>query len=423
MSKLVFSFVLLLALISCNSNDSSKVSKKQSVQYYSRRYSNAKNNINSKNCKIIKPDIGSLKTISVETETSSQKALFFFKNIGEVRFVALQTRQDCLIDGINEILFASDRIFCVSNINQKRITIFNERGEFINKIEAIGKGPDEYMSISRVHIDYMNSNIVLFDYNSKKLLRYDYNGKHVSTSEVFFHFSDFIFSKKSDHIFFSSDSENNMHIDHISNKRIICAKGERELIYASLYLPEEYVFARYGISNFSYYNDTVLYLPNFSDTIYSLDSHKVTARYKIKHKGNNLKLENCNIKYFDSYNQNGINDNLFHLIRPILETKNYAYINFEQGMNSFHSLYNKKLNITETGFMIASDPNIAPIYGYPVAVYNDCFISTIAAERMLTALKNNIISNEYLDGHLDLKRIVKNLTINDNPIIMFSKPL
>lgn len=421
MSKFIFYFFVLLSFFSCDSRKSSQ--QQQQEQFYARRYPAAKDSIISDNCRTITPCSDSIKTISVEIETNSHKPLYFFKVIDDVRFVALQTNPNCFVGQINELLLAPNRIICVSNIVDQVVTIFNDKGNFINKIENIGKGPNEYLSISRVQIDYCNSNIVLFDYNAKKLLRYDFDGNHISTREVFFYFSDYVFSKKSSHVFFSTDIESNMHIEPISSKRIICAREERKLVYASIDLPDEFVFVHYGIRNFYHNDETILYIPNFSDTIYAIDSTKIMARYNIKHRGRNLEFKDCNLKYFNNFDYNFLKDDVFHLVGPVLETKNYLYLEFRQGTKSFYSIYDKILKLTETGFIIARDLKIAPVYGYPIGVYDGNFVATINAVEIIEAFKNKLITDEYLNAHKDLKEIVMHLNENDNPIILFYKPL
>lgn len=394
----------------------------QAEKYYATRYGGAKNNIIDENCNEIIPKLDSMTTISVETETGSKVPLYFFKNIDSTRYVELETTEKSLIGGINLILFAPNRIFCISNVNMQNITIFDEKGRFVNKIDNIGKGPDEYLNISQVAIDYRNSNIVLMDRNSNKLIRYDYDGEHIFTQQMFFYFSDIIFSKESDHIFYSSDIENNMHINPISSKRLICTKGKKELTYASINLPKEYIFAHYTVRNFSYSNDKILYFPNFSDTIYTVDSCHVIARYKLKHKGNSLKMEDCSLEYFKNFQYNFADDNIFYIKFPPLEVRNYIYLRFEQGGRNFYSLYNKDTRSSETGFIIASDNDVAPVYGYPMAVNDDWFVSIIDAESIVQASKNNVFNDQYLKRHADLKKIAQNITINDNPVVMFCKP-
>lgn len=82
------------------------------------------------------------------------------------------------IGKVDDLIVSGDILFILSN---NSIYKFSDKGFFISKLSAIGKGPGEYSGISNLKYDSNKRQIIVFDDLSDKLLYYDFNLKHVKT--------------------------------------------------------------------------------------------------------------------------------------------------------------------------------------------------------------------------------------------------
>lgn len=70
--------------------------------------------------------------------------------IAFVKFVKLETTGNNLIGSISQILFSQNKIIIVDWEVSKSITVYDESGRFLNKIGALGQGPEEYVFLRHV---------------------------------------------------------------------------------------------------------------------------------------------------------------------------------------------------------------------------------------------------------------------------------
>ena len=84
--------------------------------------------------------------------TSGDKPLFADSLFCGKEIVPLETTPECLISPIDKLEIADDKLYLLDN-EQDFIFIFSRQGKFINKIDDIGRGPEEYYELSDFHID------------------------------------------------------------------------------------------------------------------------------------------------------------------------------------------------------------------------------------------------------------------------------
>ena len=68
-----------------------------------------------------------------------------------ILIIPLETNNNCLIGKIDKLEIKGERIYISDNL-AKSIFIFDMTGKFIHKIDAFGKGPDEYLTISSMTV-------------------------------------------------------------------------------------------------------------------------------------------------------------------------------------------------------------------------------------------------------------------------------
>ncbi|MFK8284528.1 6-bladed beta-propeller [Capnocytophaga canis] len=72
--------------------------------------------------------------------------------IESCRVVPLETRRDALVNKIEKVIVANNKVYL--HCDRDKILIFEANtGKFINKIHAVGQGPEEYTEITDFAIE------------------------------------------------------------------------------------------------------------------------------------------------------------------------------------------------------------------------------------------------------------------------------
>jgi len=101
--------------------------------------------------------------------------------IQKVELVKLQTTTHCLIGDISRVIVNRNRIY-VFDINSSTLFLFNNEGDYINKMNKLGHGPGEY--IKAVDFDIFDNKIYILDYTGKKILCYNEKFEFIKNIEV-----------------------------------------------------------------------------------------------------------------------------------------------------------------------------------------------------------------------------------------------
>jgi hypothetical protein len=94
----------------------------------------------------------------------------------EVRKIALETSDDCLIGGIQQVLHGGDRIFVLDHAGP-RIHVFDADGKFLRQVGNNGRGPGEYLYVSCITADTEYKH--LYVASGSKIIRYDFEGNFI----------------------------------------------------------------------------------------------------------------------------------------------------------------------------------------------------------------------------------------------------
>lgn len=98
----------------------------------------------------------------------------FHTLIDSVEYIKLETNPNSLIDNIAKIVYYDNRFYILTD-SQNSIFEFDRHGNYINKLERQGGGPEEYVMISDFTINKDNSALTILDSSQNKLLVYDLN--------------------------------------------------------------------------------------------------------------------------------------------------------------------------------------------------------------------------------------------------------
>lgn len=99
----------------------------------------------------------------------------------DVKYIDLELNKDCLIGSVNQF-HRDDTLLFFLDKRRKSIFIFNDKGNYIAKVDDVGKGPGEYIAISSFCLDSENKSICVLDSPQNKFIKYDYYGNYISES-------------------------------------------------------------------------------------------------------------------------------------------------------------------------------------------------------------------------------------------------
>lgn len=100
-------------------------------------------------------------------------------DIGNVRYVPLETLEESLIKSYNHIAMDSERIV-ITDRSQNQVFIFDENGKFLNKISQCGGGPKDYQRITLSCVDFGRKFVYIWDNTLLNRIKvYDFDGAFV----------------------------------------------------------------------------------------------------------------------------------------------------------------------------------------------------------------------------------------------------
>jgi len=96
--------------------------------------------------------------------------------VQDIKYIALETKKECLIGEVYGIRIFGENIIVVSN---NKVLLFDNTGRFISVIGTIGKGPGEYIRPMDIQINEPDNSIIIMDSPSKQILEYSINGDFI----------------------------------------------------------------------------------------------------------------------------------------------------------------------------------------------------------------------------------------------------
>lgn len=253
--------------------------------------------------------------------------------ISDIKVVFLETNPTCLVDYFSSLIFMDEKnIIFRSN---KTILVFDNHGKYVSKIDAVGRGPGEYVSIVNAFADPLERNIYIVDYEDIKI--YSYDGDYIKTINLPFSAGGVfrrsngqiiivckqIYKNEDRDMLYLLDSSLNIYDTIKSKNPDVCEDIQQNLFFAGT--PYEV-------------DGRLLYIEPFIDTIFEIESEQLKPHWIINMAGLGFKTE-------DGINTDNF-ENASDKIPPLglLETNNHFFISYSYNNAEFRTLYDKTLN-------------------------------------------------------------------------------
>jgi hypothetical protein len=338
--------------------------------------------------------------VNIDSVKSVPKEMAIFSNI---RYIPLETTDDCLIGDISKTLIRDGRIYVADFHNTFALFVFDMNGKFLFKISNRGQGPHEYISFNDFDI-HNNGDIYMFDFFGKKFLVFNSSGEYQSEIRTDYYFSYFCLMK--DKMYWARLGENgkkyaDLAVYDITDKNTEFLLKDKKLLLTN----EQYNYVSYRF--FKSTSGATYYSPRFSEIIYRIDDEGVHPAIGIK----NLRIPPKHIieeweSKFDAMSEDEL---YFKENTLIYETEIYIafWCNFGFFAFSKYLVYNKKSNsFSSVGYM--SFQTILCVNGIRGSTGTDFF-----------SVMN---PNPEFENHrrlLESREDLKNWKDDDNPVIVF----
>ncbi|MDR1373051.1 MAG: 6-bladed beta-propeller [Dysgonamonadaceae bacterium] len=102
----------------------------------------------------------------------------------DVRFVRLETQDNCLIGRINKIIAVDDKFIILDEHSAKKIFVFDSSGKFLNTVGSNGAGPEEYDEPDDMAYDEHNDELLVWCHNRKTIMKFKLDGTFVKNIKV-----------------------------------------------------------------------------------------------------------------------------------------------------------------------------------------------------------------------------------------------
>lgn len=114
--------------------------------------------------------------ITITVDIPNYPALPYDSVIDEISFVRLETRDDCLIGNVSQLLCTDSLIFIVDHVTKKILT-FDYSGKFLYPISQVGQGPGEIYGsrLCNISLSPTGDELVVFDFG--KICYFTLDGK------------------------------------------------------------------------------------------------------------------------------------------------------------------------------------------------------------------------------------------------------
>ena len=99
----------------------------------------------------------------------------------DFEIVALETNDQCVLGEIKKVVFANNRYY-ILNSNPLGIYIFDTAGKYVDKLDKLGRGPGEYLSLTSFAV--IGRDIWIYDNTGYKIMRYNENFVNTETSPL-----------------------------------------------------------------------------------------------------------------------------------------------------------------------------------------------------------------------------------------------
>jgi hypothetical protein len=207
--------------------------------------------------------------IFVDMDQPDKASLFDY--FSSIEIIPLETLPDVLIAGVGKMIVHQDMYYTLDP-TQSIISVFDQTGKFLFKIDKKGKGPGEYLFIRDFNINPFSGNLELLEPEGRVHI-YDLSGNHIDTKRV--NYPDF----RVVHHFAALNDHTYVFYTMFEPKKIIYFNFDKEEL-----LHEEFEETRhlgaFATKNFYQYQDNWYFFRPVHPVVYKIGEERLEAAFQ-----------------------------------------------------------------------------------------------------------------------------------------------
>ncbi|MDQ6527672.1 6-bladed beta-propeller [Flavobacterium sp. LHD-85] len=272
-------------------------------------------------------------TISIDPKTVNQEAVLS-ELVSEVKVITLETTPECFIEYFSEILYIDKENIIYRSGNS--ILFFDGKGTYKDKINSVGKGPDEYVKILNAHININDKLVYVVDIDAVKV--YDFAGRFINKFAIGISPGDVIELK--DGKFLVSVSQN---YSEINRDELFLFNSSGNKIKSFKSKSEEIIKVSQDFMGMGFVYDIgkeVFYRDFLSDSIFEVSDKFLKPHWFIDSGKYKLDAEErLNVsKRSETLNNDKVD------IKEVFESLKYFFISYSFNDNSYFTVFSKNNN-------------------------------------------------------------------------------
>lgn len=376
-------------------------------------------------CHQVNDSNGNIEKIFLDVSASGDIKLSEITDTVEI--IPLEQTDESDIARIERIIPYKDKYFLLNTVGfvNGRVLVFDREGNFINKIDKRGSGPDEYIDLKDIALDFRREELI-FMTQPNGIYRYDMQGNFICKVDGGYGPA------------LAVDGDGNFYrtnrCDNDTPNRLLFINKNESVAFGNVE-PKDYIRVnQHSFTNeFESYNDRVFYSYPCCDSIFEVTKGRKIPYLYIDYCGLNLPVdkifaENRNMselrKYKERYTECFRTD-IFQI------TDKFLYVGSVDGeKNAVMSLYSFETGKTLSARRLIDDiffPNnvfkFRP-FRMPIEVEEDCLLWLVEPSWLLNGydfFKNNLSEEEwdkFTKKHSKIVEICSKLNEESNPVLI-----
>ncbi len=338
-------------------------------------------------------------------------------------FIPLETTGECLIGSISDIQIKNNLIYILEGKKSENLFVFDLNGKFITKVGEKGNGPEQYVKISSFDIDTVNHQILISDKHRGRILSFDSQTYHFNYAiNTDFYYTDFISIPNQQLLFFGCNGFRNPQKRNDSNSYYVQVTDSvliPESVFLKTVFTTPYVTTvKPGKSHLYRVGDDEIYVyHHLFPEVWRYAAGNFEQKYLIRFENyvfpglDYLKGEASSSDIDKDYTKALYDSNYITCYR-IDECSNLICFSIQKNLMPVQAIYSKK---HKKGYLFTLEDyyrsmNLGMLM-FPAGATNDCIIGVIPMDENMEHIKEDML----------LYSIVKNKTLDDNPIICLYK--
>lgn len=323
-------------------------------------------------------------------ELSTTKEWSLENLIDSCFYIALETTDSNLLGRIYKINI--DSIIGISDGISNSLHLYSMQGDFLNCIDKIGGGPGEYLQLSDFALSAAEKKVDILDAMQKKIISYSWNGDVIKEIKLPFEVGVSIFCLWDNAYAFDQQVRRN----NSEWKYSLITLSEDGKVIKKMFPYDLYADIIFSARNtLMKVNDTLVYLPTYNDTLFSIVGDKAYPRYKLDFGDKWIQNEYVYDKTKSPMNFiNGLQNTDFIYFLNVLENTSTIWIRYVYKGQSYNTLINKNNSSISTFTIKDENNNCGELWGIPLTTWYDFFVIPVKPDYIKKEFKKNTINDD-----------------------------